>query len=271
MDPRVPCRAVCLDGLICGRLINPQYVQCGKHGDNPMIIEGDVRDMLAAVLVHRNRERGSWIGASAPLLSQEHNYEFTARLQDESKPEDVFKSSQTVHASPITESAKKGLRALLAMDCRSLSPVESLELIAPAKWGFLSKHFRLRRHIKSLYANEFKIYDQTFQDVFCVACSIIKSKRPAERKLLIMRVRQELNDGIGYCLQGNITRLINAFSGLVEGVQVGLSTGDQLQIRMGRISSLNEPVEKKKALAQEALKELEVPSEQWSAWIDAMS
>lgn len=288
MDTRVPCQALCLDGMVCGRLINPPNIHCGKHGGNPIIIQGNIGYLLAEA----NRLR--LLGREEPLLNARrtpvpsapsasdasdaipvaHNMEFHGELLDRSRPEDVFKTSQTVHATPITQSAKTGLLALLAQAGHPdhfLSERASLNMIA-SSWPFWKiQRMWLRRHIKQLLANDYVIYDERFRNVFCAACTVIGKESGERRQLMIDRVRQELTEGMGYCLQGNMTRLINAFSGLIDGVHIGLGDKEQLQIRMARIGAMNVPAEKKLALAREALKELMVPEDQQEAWLDAVA
>lgn len=52
------------------------------------------------------------------------------------------------------------------------------------------------------------------------------------KKVMRQIIKQEIMDGMGFCFTGRITRLVNAFSGFVDGVQIRISTNEQISDAM---------------------------------------
>lgn len=80
---------------------------------------------------------------------------------------------------------------------------------------------------------------------------------------------QEMEDSIGMCAQGNLTRLCNVLSGYLEGVNME-STGEQLQRRMALLMEVDRP-EDRLAQGRALLEELHIPNAEWRAWLDALA
>ena len=49
------------------------------------------------------------------------------------------------------------------------------------------------------------------------------------------RITTEITDSVGLCFTGKYNRLINSMVGIIEGVQVGFSKNEELQLEFGKI------------------------------------
>lgn len=79
----------------------------------------------------------------------------------------------------------------------------------------------------------------------------------------------ELQDSIGMCAQGNLSRICNVLAGYLEGVNME-SPGEQLQRRMAEVSKVADNavrLEQGRAL----LRELAVPDAEWQPWLEALA
>ena len=91
--------------------------------------------------------------------------------------------------------------------------------------------------------------------------------RHDNKKELYTRVSQEMNDNIGMCAQGNLSRICNILCGYIEGFQPPVPQGTLVQNKMAAIAMDSEG--NKIGRAKDALRELLVPESEWGPWIEA--
>ena len=85
-----------------------------------------------------------------------------------------------------------------------------------------------------------KTYKETFIIIWSILC-FKHEKETIDLNDAINRIIVELNDGKGMCFTGVYNRLINSVVGIIEGVQVGLSEAEELQLEIGKIiTNLND-------------------------------
>ena len=97
-----------------------------------------------------------------------------------------------------------------------------------------------------------------------------KMKTSALRAELELRLWQEMEDSLGMCCDGHISRLTNVLSGFDDAFAPQLSPAEMLQNRMAVIAGMEGGIILQVAEAMNAFKELSVPEDQWEAWIDAL-
>lgn len=97
-----------------------------------------------------------------------------------------------------------------------------------------------------------------------------KMKTSALHKELELRLWQEMEDSLGMCCDGHISRLTNVLCGFDDAFAPQLSVAEQLQNRMAVIAGMEGGIILKVAEAIAAFKELKVPQEEWEAWVDAL-
>jgi hypothetical protein len=176
----------------------------------------------------------------------------------------VYASSQTVHQSSINDAFLKGAR-ILETSVREPMPIEDAMDLAFPSW----RHRDIATHVHELCENNHLIGGFRFKVLFC--CAMARIRDSPHKDLLLTRLREEMNDGRGYCLQGNMCRLVNTFSNIEAGIVVGVSSSEQLQAAMSAIQNnraLRTGAAKRKA-ALASLEELQVPEDQRAVWLDA--
>lgn len=90
-----------------------------------------------------------------------------------------------------------------------------------------------------------------------------------DKRDLCRILRQEMEDNIGMCAQGNLTRLCNILAGYMEGIGVQESPSEIL----GRKLPLLMEIQDQNVRVQEAYKllvETGVPEEQWMSWVEPL-
>jgi len=90
------------------------------------------------------------------------------------------------------------------------------------------------------------------------------------KKHLYRRAYEEATESVGMCCQGHLSRLVNIFSGFDSEFTSPASAKELLQDKMARIAAANLSMEEKIASAQETLNDLEIPLDEWNAWIEAL-
>jgi hypothetical protein len=82
-------------------------------------------------------------------------------------------------------------------------------------------------------------------------------------------LKQEMEDNIGMCAQGNLTRLCNILAGYMEGIGVQESPAEILGRKLPLLMEV-ESVESRLNEAFKLLVDLGIPSEQWLSWVQPL-
>jgi hypothetical protein len=77
-----------------------------------------------------------------------------------------------------------------------------------------------------------------------------------------------MNDNIGMCAQGNLSRICNILCGYLEEFKPPVPQGILVQNAIAAIAMDSEG--NKVGRATSALKELLVPESEWSVWLEAL-
>lgn len=89
-----------------------------------------------------------------------------------------------------------------------------------------------------------------------------------EKEELYVRVRDELEDNVGMCAQGNLSRLCNILSGYLDGITPPVAKGELTQQKIAAIA--NDSEGNKVTRGRVALRELGIPEDDWAPWIEAL-
>lgn len=91
----------------------------------------------------------------------------------------------------------------------------------------------------------------------------------SDKEDLCRVLKQEMEDNIGMCAQGNLSRLCNILAGYLDGIGSQESVADilgRLMPKLFEIENLNQRL----AEAFKILKDNNVPIEQWKSWLDPL-
>jgi hypothetical protein len=88
------------------------------------------------------------------------------------------------------------------------------------------------------------------------------------KKELYVRVADEMNDNIGMCAQGNLSRICNIMCGYLEEFKPPVPQGILVQNAIAAIAMDSD--RDKIGRAKTILKELFVPENEWNVWLDAL-
>jgi hypothetical protein len=179
---------------------------------------------------------------------------------------DLVQDDQNVHTKelvePIIENAKKMIKL-----SQKKSPDQDTfkDIVYECK---LSDN--ARKQLCFMYYSDEKIYNlkaPTYRHVLDGIWSFVLKQKDDVKKDILSRMSQELEDNVGMCAQGNLSRIINILSGFMDDLKQEYK--ESIQDKMAKISKI-EDKETRLKKAREILKKDKIPENQWEAWLEAM-
>jgi hypothetical protein len=179
--------------------------------------------------------------------------------------------NQNVHTTLIVQKVKAMVKKILEIPVPDEYLTDTLktpgEIILQCN---LTK--KAAQQMMSKYCEEVDIYDLGIGIYPCVLNSVWQYIKNSEHTEDLKKIlASEMQDNIGMCQQGNLSRLCNILSGYLDGLIVDTkSPREILGERLSQISQTNlNPVEMF-LQARQALEELEIPQDEWDEWLTTL-
>lgn len=179
---------------------------------------------------------------------------------------------QNIHTTRVVEITKQLCNRVLEIsvpdeyrwnaDTCSKTPIE---IITECKLSNRATAQLMTRYLQddNIYELGFGIYGRVLDGVW----QYIRSSPNKEDLCKILK--QELQDNVGMCLQGNLTRICNCLSGYLEGIASQESIPDILGREFPKLLSIQN-VEDRIQKGKDILKEVGLPTSDWDDWLDAL-
>jgi hypothetical protein len=132
-------------------------------------------------------------------------------------------------------------------------------LSAKGAWQMVAKYCQ----DESVYDMGAGIYGKTLDGVWQYIAN-----SPDKRDLCRI-LRQEMEDNIGMCAQGNLTRLCNILAGYMEGIGVQESPSEILGRKLPKLMEIEDQTARLNE-AYKLLVETGIPQEQWLSWVEPL-
>jgi hypothetical protein len=227
---------------------------------------------IAAGIRHeqRNARHNQWQERQVMDADDWYEEEFL-REQIPAEPPPIHLDPQSVHRSEVVEQVKNTIQKIISifvpaeygwnMETVSKTPGE---IIAECKLSIPATRLLMEKYMScdTIYEMVHGIYGKTLDSVW----QFIKSS--SDKEVLIKTLKTELEDNIGMCAQGNLTRLCNVLQGYIDGLSippVAEILGDLLPPLMG-VS--DRKVRREKAL--QILRTHGVPEDKQEEWIEPL-
>ena len=181
------------------------------------------------------------------------------------------RDAQNVHTRPMVKQTTDMIEKILTVEVPEdyqwatgslRTPGEIMmtcKISHEAGWQLMSQYAQKT----SIYGLGDGIYGKTLDAVWQY---ILKSP---EKESMCAVLKQEMQDNIGMCAQGNLTRVCNILAGFMDGVGSLESVSEQLGRRFGAIAEHPDPEERIK-MGADVLRELNVPEKEWPAWLEPL-
>jgi hypothetical protein len=174
--------------------------------------------------------------------------------------------NQNVHTAIIVEKVKRMVTKILEIPVPAEYSTDTLktpgEIILECN---LTK--KAAQQMMSKYCEEVDIYDLGIGIYPCVLNSIwqyIKGSPNSEDLKKILK--SEMQDNIGMCQQGNLSRLCNILSGYLDGLIVDVQSPREILAQRLAILHAESPVDMYQQ-ARQILYELMIAPEEWDEWL----
>lgn len=178
--------------------------------------------------------------------------------------------NQNVHTSLVVQKVKDTITKILKIQVPLEYQTDTLktlgEIILDCK---LSK--RAASTMTLHYCGDGDIYNMgmgIYANVLNSIWQYIKTSEHSEDLKKILR--NEMEDNIGMCAQGNISRICNILSGYLDGLVVDTrSQNEIIGYKMVELMDI-EDIRERLIQAREFLNEQKVPREQWKDWLEPL-
>jgi hypothetical protein len=175
--------------------------------------------------------------------------------------------NQNIHTAVVVDKVKIMVEKIIKINVPSEYETDTLkttaEIILDCK---LSK--KAASQMMSTYCSDESIYELgegIYASVLNSIWQYIKTSSHANDLKKILAT--EMEDNIGMCPQGNLSRLCNILSGYVDGIDANIkSTNQILGDRIAELIEINDEKERIN-MAETILTELDVPKNDWMIWI----
>lgn len=185
---------------------------------------------------------------------------------------DFVKDKQNVHTAVAVKQTKDIVEKILKipvpeeyrwnMNYCSKTPGEIItdcKLTPKAAWQMQAKYSQ----DENIYEMGTGIYGKVLDGVW----QFIKSSR--DKADIISALRQEMEDSIGMCAQGNLSRMCNILAGFMDGVGSQESLAEILGRELPILMNVDDPRMRMKE-AINLLSNNRVPKQEWLTWIEPL-
>ena len=183
----------------------------------------------------------------------------------------IANDAQNVHTAQVSAQTQRAMDVLLAI------PVPEDQTTT---WEVLTK-FMPRVHTQGPSGlNTYTDVDYWYHTATCVApndnlykrlldgCVAYIDASPHKNELWL-RLEQEMDESVGMCCMGHLTRLCNTFIGFDDRFAPPVPVGELLQQKMAAIAAKDIETYQKVEEANAVFEELHVPQDQREAWLEA--
>jgi len=178
---------------------------------------------------------------------------------------------QNVHTAVVVQKVKETVQKVLQIPVPPEYQTETLKtsgeiilecgLSKKAAWQMMAKYCQ----DDDIYDLGYGIYARVLNSVW----QFIKASPDSEGMKRILKA--EMEDNIGMCAQGNLSRLCNILSGYLEGINVDVkSKNETIGERLAPLMEIDNIAERA-AAGLVILEELDVPAEEHNIWLQPLA
>ena len=190
------------------------------------------------------------------------------------------RDGQNVHTRVVSDQTTAGLAKLLAaprLDNMSENTkrfiAKLLEASVRGKKLRENQSAAIHRDFNHWYATETcrnvsdHLYRRTMDGLLMTIREVGSS---AARTELYLRLVEEMQDSVGMCCDGHITRLVNVMAGFDDAFVPEKSVGEKVQELFAALAAKECSLLEKVAEGVQNLRKWGVPEDEWEPWIDAL-
>lgn len=198
-------------------------------------------------------------GAGLPQVKNDELAQFSSDKQNIHRERTVDLTKEMVGKILAIEVPKEYRWNMANLSKTIADIVSQCNLTPRAGWQMMSKYCQ----DESIYDMQNGIYGLVLDGVWQF---ILKSEHKDD---LCKALRQEMEDNIGMCAQGNLSRLCNILSGYMDGIGPQESVSEVLGRTLPKLMDI-EDIEERLTKARQILTENKVSVSEWETWLEPL-
>ena len=189
-----------------------------------------------------------------------------ARVINRDNLNEFLKDEQNVHTKEVVDPVLVTAQKMITLGKKVHASQDTFkEIVYECKLSDAA-----RKQMCLMYYSDESIYNlptPTYRLVLDGIWSFVLQQPDEIKKDIIFRMSQELEDNIGMCAQGNLSRLVNILSGFTD--EVTTEYKESIQDVMAKISKLEDAIHRNEE-AKKALQTYKIPEHEWEHWLEAL-
>ena len=200
--------------------------------------------------------------------------EFVAEAMHGVRPplERLARDNQNVHTAAVAKQTSEGEAKLLAVKTDGKGVGLKILRTFAARGGTLHQVMTVMNDVDHWYrqVNCRLQGDRLYSRVLEGLWTLISEQSAERQKELLQRLWEEMNESVGMCCDGHISRLVNVMVGFDDAFKAPISQGEILQAKMAELAGMSVETDVKLAYARTFMTELGMRAEEQLPWLAAL-
>jgi hypothetical protein len=183
----------------------------------------------------------------------------------------LAQDTQNVHTAAVAKQTSEGEAKLLAVKTDGKGVGLKVLRTFAARGGTLHQVMTVMNDVDHWYrqVNCRSMGDRLYSRVLEGLWTLISEQSAERQKELHQRLWEEMNESVGMCCDGHISRLVNVMVGFDDAFKAPISQGEILQAKMAEIAGMSVETDVKVAYARTFMTELGMPADEQVSWLEA--
>jgi hypothetical protein len=184
----------------------------------------------------------------------------------------LAQDTQNVHTAAVAKQTSEGEAKLLAVKTDGKGVGLKVLRTFAARGGTLHQVLHVMNDVDHWYrqVNCRSQGDRLYSRVLEGLWTLISEQSAERQKELYQRLWEEMNESVGMCCDGHISRLVNVMVGFDDAFKAPISQGEILQAKMAEIAGMSAETDVKLTYARTFMTELGMRAEEQVPWLEAL-
>lgn len=184
----------------------------------------------------------------------------------------LAQDNQNVHTAAVAKQTTEGEAKLLAIKTDGKGVGLKVLRTFAARGGTLHQVLHVMNDVDHWYrqVNCRSQGDRLYSRVLEGLWTLISEQSAERQKELYQRLWEEMNESVGMCCDGHISRLVNVMVGFDDAFKAPISQGEILQAKMAEIAGMSVDTLMKLTYARQFMDIMGLPDAEQLPWLEAL-
>lgn len=184
----------------------------------------------------------------------------------------LAQDTQNVHTAAVAKQTTEGEAKLLAVKTDGKGVGLKVLRTFAARGGTLHQVLHVMNDVDHWYrqVNCRTMGDRLYSRVLEGLWTLISEQSAERQKELYQRLWEEMNESVGMCCDGHISRLVNVMVGFDDAFKAPISQGEILQAKMAEIAGMSVDTLMKLTYARQFMDIMGLPDAEQLPWLEAL-